>query len=68
MPRGVIKRHFLRRMHGEAKTIACVVSGVRASASDRSALIEFAKVAVFSEDTALAARYGAEGTGLGGAR
>ena len=38
-----------------------------ASASDNSVLIEFAKSAVFSEDTALAARYGAERTGLGGA-
>jgi hypothetical protein len=48
---------------------APVAGGLRtkASASDNSVLIEFAKGAVFSEDTALAVRYGAERTGLGGA-
>lgn len=46
-----------------------VAGGLRtkASASANSVMIEFAKGAVFSQDTALAVRYGAERTGLGGA-
>jgi hypothetical protein len=39
-------------------------TSARLSASDNSVLIEFAKDAVFSEDTTLAVRYGAERTGL----
>jgi len=47
---------------------APIAGGLRTkpSASDNSVLIEFAKGAVFSQDTALAVRYGAECTGLGG--
>jgi hypothetical protein len=48
---------------------APVAGGLRtkASASDNSVSIEFAKGAVFSQDTTLAARYRAERTELGGA-
>jgi hypothetical protein len=51
----------------DGRDVGAPVAGgliTKASPSYNSVLIEFAKDAVFSEDTALAVRYGAERTGL----